>query len=310
VYRIGHGIAVRAAHTIVSDCYIENCGLSAVIVKSASGSGDTSWVDIVNVVVNLGVGLIIESADASYATRHINVVNLVGFYNSSPTINVYETAGTIEHISFTNCQSQSCQDGSSGAIQVASGADISFVNCAVGYAAGVSFKNVAGERVQLVGCRSRNGGGAVLSGAFAEIGVNGASWRGAAAKTGSTFSVADNSWTSITGFSATADYMGQVTTGYIGIPITGIYRLKARIPYAANGTGVRGGRFYDIVAAAAYGECVTLSLTTGHETVRDVEVVVSLNAGTGIILQGYQNSGGALNAAAGVQLSMELLQVS
>lgn len=310
VYKIGHGIAIRSAYNNVSNIYAENCALSAIIVKSDTGSGNAESVNIFNVVVNTGEGLIVQSAHASYATRHINIANVSGFTTNTALISIQQTAGTVELVSVTNCQSSNNQGASNGAFEVPGGGnEITFAQCLVNYPSGYGFKNGSGTKVKLLGCSVQNSPGAKINGNFAATGTNGSSITGAVGQTGSAFSVATSAtWTQVTGLAALVDLTGLVASGYVTAPVAGLYRIRGMVAFVANVTGNRGLRLR-IVGSTTYEEPVQGSVS-GWPMCIQAQRVVALTAGQQIAMEAYQNSGGALNISAGAQLSIELIEAT
>lgn len=309
VYNIGHGVAIRSSYNNVSNIYAENCKLSAIIVKSDTGSGDATNVNLFNVVINTGEGIVIQSAHASYATRHVNIANVTAFTTDTAAISIQQTAGTVELVGCTNCQSNLNQ-GAGGAFEVPGGGnEITFAQCMVNYPTGYGFKNGSGTKIKLLGCTVQNSPGAKINGNFAMTGTNGAVITSAAGKTSGAFSLANSTWTTITGLAALVDLTGLVASTYITIPATGKYRITGRVIFASNSTGLRGVGFYDTGAATAYAQHYAAAVN-GQETVVYTEWIADLTAATGIQLQGYQSSGGALNAQAGTMLAVEMIEAT
>ena len=310
VFQIGHAIALRCSYVNLSDVYVELAALSSVIVKSDTGSGDASHVNIGNVIIKDASGVVVQSAHASYATRHVNISNVTGSATSPSLVSVEQVAGVCQHINVVNCSSASNGHASIAAYHVYSGSDISFVNCRANLAAYVSFRNVAGSRVSLIACGSSNAGTTVALGAFVVGNVNGNNLNGVAMATSGNFSVPNNAFTAVTGFAGVIDLTGQTNTAYAVVTVAGKYKIRGQIIFAANTTGVRGVQFYAITEAVAAAAQVILAMTSGHPTTIYNETILTLAAGSGVQLQAYQNSGGALNALTGTSLEIELLEAS
>lgn len=310
VFQIGHGIALRCAYANVSDIYVELCALSAIIVKSADASGDANFVNINNVLVKDASGVVVQSSSASYATRHVNISNVVG-YNTSPSlISVAQDAGTCQHINVSNCNSSGNAHASIAAYHIYSGSNITLTNCRANLAAYVSFRNVAGTKVALIGCGSTNPGTTHALGAYIVSLVNGVNLNGVAMATSANFSVPNNAYTAVTGFGGVVDLTGQTNTAYAAVTVAGRYKVRGRITFAANTTGVRGIQFYAITEATAYAAMIVDTTSAGHPTTIYNETIITLAAGSGVQLQAYQNSGGALNALTGTSLEIELLEAT
>lgn len=292
IYTIGHGVALRCGYSIVDGIYAESCGLSAVIVKSATGTGDASFVNIANVTAVTGQGVSIEATDASYDTKYINVANVVGLSTLLTLITIGATAGALEHINVANCHSEGNQSATYAPFNIESGSDITFTNCQANFSASYGFRNISGVRVRLVGCVVRNATTARTYGYFAQLNVNGISITGAVANRSTTQSIPTATWTTVAGLAALSDVSGLVAADYISVPTTGIYRLRARVTFASNATGDRYTRFY-IVGSGTVGDQVDDAGNTQMDLYN--EWIASLTAGYGIQLQVYQDSGGALN---------------
>jgi soluble cytochrome b562 len=308
VYRFGHGIAIRTSSMNISNCYIELCNISAIIVKAATGSGDAKYVNINNIIIHGGQGIVIQSYDIGRTCGYVNVSNVTGD-NNDALVTVEQVAGTCRFVNVANCTSWAALSATRGAFDVIGATDVTFTACTSHQAAHVGFRNSSGARVYLNGCTVMNPAGTKLEGYFAQQIVNGNGITGVVAHTTGTFSVADGAFTAVTGLTSLVDMVGLTASGYITVPITGTYRVRGTAVFASNSTGIRGLQF-GIVAGAQFAANIIPAMAGGQATTVSSETVVALSAGAGIQLQLYQNSGGALNAAADAQLLLEILEVS
>jgi hypothetical protein len=102
----------------------------------------------------------------------------------------------------------------------------------------------------------------------------------------------NNAWAAITTW--TLDEASGITRsgGTFTVPIAGRYRVTAVNSFAANTTGLRGVR--PVVAGSARINVLVPPITT-FQTTAQVSAAYRMTAGQTISIEGFQNSGAALN---------------
>lgn len=169
VYKSSHGFALRCSNVNANGLYVEDCGdQSGIIVKSDTGSGDASGVNIANFVIRSTVsqycrGIAITSENAGYKTQGINISNGMIIDCAGNAINIFQSAGILEHVSFTNVLVKTC---AGVAFLAQSGKNIAFTNCHAISALTYSFRNVSATLVSVINCGSTTPGTGDILGSF------------------------------------------------------------------------------------------------------------------------------------------------
>lgn len=111
-------------------------------------------------------------------------------------------------------------------------------------------------------------------------------------------SIPDGIWTGLaldTAVQSSAYYTHTGASGQIRIDVPGVYDIRAMAAFAANATGIRGGRIM-LNGATILGETILPTLTGEEFSAPVFRHGVRLTAGDLVRVFLYQNSGGALNA--------------
>ena len=169
VYKSSHGFALRCSNVNANGLYVEDCGdQSGIIVKSDTGSGDAAGVNITNFIIRSTVsqycrGVAITSENAGYKSQGINFSNGIIIDCAGNAINILQSAGTLEHVTFVNVLVKTC---AGVAFLAQSGKNISFTNCHAISALTYSFRNVGATMVSVINCGSTTPGTGDITGAF------------------------------------------------------------------------------------------------------------------------------------------------
>lgn len=129
---------------------------------------------------------------------------------------------------------------------------------------------------------------------------------------GSTQSVADNTWTTMTFSAATVNVGGMFSGGAptrITISVDGQYRLAAQVPFEACSNSVSLGARFLFNGATAYAQLKACG-SAQNDNGASISQILDLVAGNYIELQAWQNSGSAknvLSTVAGVNFTAERL---
>ena len=118
-----------------------------------------------------------------------------------------------------------------------------------------------------------------------------------ASSTGQTHS-SSGSWATLTIDTEAADDLNDFASNVFTAPTTAVYVMAASVVFAANATGQRGVRFYDVTNSTnllpdAFGDA-----SSANESVKNTTVVKRLEKGQQIRVEGYQNSSGNLGYSA------------
>lgn len=175
VFNFFHGIAVRSSYVTVDGVYAYQCTGNSVIVKSATGSDTTQWVNVLNATIlghatdgfKKGGPIRVQSFNDGSLTQYVNIDNVVANFCGEATVIVEQNAGTLSRITVSNVKTSNSGDASSrAAFDVVNATDVVFDNCASDAAVGYAFRNTGGQRIRVKSSSAKSSGVGDYTGTF------------------------------------------------------------------------------------------------------------------------------------------------